>query len=261
MYELANMTWEEVASAVSQGITTAVLPIGATEQHGPHMGCGMDSAIAQTLCHTVAKDCDVILLPTLPYGCSLGHSHRWPGTLALNPKTLIDVISDLGDWAVASGIDRLVLVNGHVTNAAPLRCALEILRSRHDNLMIALVHTAQISQRVKEAHHQDAEDWHANHAETALMMALHPELVRNDKLAEADDPDRTEGCIFSHPVNRTSLNGVTGYPSKASAADGEQLFDWMCADLRELLIKASSEKPPLAHSYFHSVLQQGDMEL
>jgi creatinine amidohydrolase len=254
MYELNQMTWEEVADAVKKGINTALLPVGATEQHGPHMGCGMDSAIADTLCREFAKNTPVFLLPTLPYGCSIGHSKRWPGTMALNPKTLIDVISDIGDWVVSSGIKRLLLINGHVTNAAPLRCALEMLRARHDDLMIGLINTAQISDRVKKAHHDDAEDWHANQAETALMMALHPELVREDKLADADDPDRTNGCVFSHPVNRTSLNGVTGKPSAATKADGEMLFTWMCEDLTDLVNKAIDERPPLNQSYHQSLV-------
>ncbi|MDO8826892.1 creatininase family protein [Methylophaga sp.] len=254
MYELNQMTWEEVADAVKNGIDTALLPVGATEQHGPHMGCGMDSAIADTLCREVAKNTPVFLLPTQPYGCSIGHSKRWPGTMALNPKTLIDVISDIGDWVASSGIKRLLLINGHVTNAAPLRCALEMLRARHDDLMIGLINTAQISARVKKAHHDDAEDWHANQAETALMMALHPELVREDKLADADDPDRTDGCVFSHPVNRTSLNGVTGKPSAATKADGEMLFTWMCEDLTHLVMKAINEHPPLKHSYHQSLV-------
>jgi creatinine amidohydrolase len=191
----------------------------------------------------------VLLLPTLPYGCSIGHSRRWPGTMALNPKTLIDVISDLGDWVQSSGITRLVLVNGHVTNAAPLRCALEMLRARHDDLMIALVHTAQISERVKQAHFEDADDWHANAAETALMMALHPDIVRLDKLTAADDPDRTEGCVFSHPVNRTSRNGVTGKPSAATVEMGQQLYQWMCDDLTGLLLRAVQEEAPLPYGY------------
>lgn len=253
MYELNCMTWEEVGAAVNSGIRTAILPIGATEQHGPHMGCGMDSAIAHRLCHDVAARTPVLLLPTLPYGCSIGHSRRWPGTLALNPKTLIDVISDLGDWVQSSGITRLVLVNGHVTNAAPLRCALEMLRARHDDLMIALVHTAQISERVKQAHFEDANDWHANAAETALMMALYPDIVRPDKLATADDPDRTEGCVFSHPVNRTSRNGVTGKPSAATAEMGQQLYQWMCDDLTELLLRAVQEEAPLPYGYHSRV--------
>ncbi|MGB1091609.1 MAG: creatininase family protein [Oceanobacter sp.] len=254
MLDLHHMTWEEVAEAVQSGVQTAILPIGATEQHGPHMGCGMDTSIAHTLCADAAAQAPVILLPTLPYGCSIGHSKRWPGTLALSPKTLIDVLTDIGDWVVSAGIRRLIFINGHVTNEAPLRCALEMLRAKHDGFMVALVHTARISERVKQAHFKDADDWHANDAETALMMALHPDMVREDKLSEADDPDRTDGCIFSHPVNRTSTNGVTGKPSDATAEKGAQLYEWMLTDLVELLNKAATEEAPLQQSYHQSVL-------
>jgi creatinine amidohydrolase len=256
MNQLSHMTWEEVASAVQSGVQTALLPIGATEQHGPHLGCGMDTAIAHTLCYDVAKDTDVLLLPTLPYGCSIGHSKRWPGTMALSPKTLIDVITDLGDWVVSAGIRRLLIVNGHVTNDAPLRCALEILRAKHDGFMVGIVPTAQVSLRVKQAHFADAEDWHANDAETALMMHLHPEIVRPEKLTEADDPDRTDGCIFSHPVNRTSTNGVTGTPSAATAEKGEMLYQHMREDLTALIHKAIKEEAPLNISYEKSILNE-----
>jgi creatinine amidohydrolase len=259
MYSLHQMTWEEVAVAVRNGIQTAVLPIGATEQHGPHLGCGMDTAIADTLCEDASRQSPVILLPTLSYGCSIGHSRRWPGTIALNPKTLIDVVSDLGDWVQSSGIRRLILVNGHVTNEAPLRCALEILRARHDGFMVALINTARVSSRVRDAHFNDAEDWHANDAETALMMALHPDLVREDKVEKADDSDRTKDCIFSHPVNRTSLNGVTGNPSAATLEKGEKLYKWMLEDITNLFHRASIEEAPLTRSYHQSVLED-DMD-
>lgn len=258
MYTLEQMTWEEVADAVSKGVETAVLPVGATEQHGPHLGCGMDTAIADTLCREAAAQTPVLLLPTLPYGCSIGHSQRWPGTLALTPKTLIDVITDIGDWVRASGIRRLIMVNGHVTNEAPLRCGLEILRARHDGFMVALLNTARLSPRVQQAHFEDADDWHANDAETALMMALHPELVRENKCDEADDDDRTMDCIFSHPVNRTSTNGVTGTPSKATPEKGHHLYQWMLEDLINLLNRATKEEPPLNQSYHQSVLAGGN---
>lgn len=254
MHNLHQMTWEEVADAVKAGVQTAVLPVGATEQHGPQLGCGMDTAIAHRLCTDAAEQSPVILLPTLPYGCSIGHSKRWPGTLALNPKTLIDLICDLGDWVHSSGIRRLIMVNGHVTNEAPLRCALEILRARHDGFMVALLHTARLSERVRLAHHQDAEDWHANDAETALMMALAPEMVREDKIVSSDDPDRTTDCIFSHPVNRTSKNGVTGTPSGASREKGAELYGWMLEDLTAILRQAVTEEAPLEQSYHQSVL-------
>ena len=215
LHEWHNLTWEEIAQVIAQGVDTAILPVGATEQHGPHLGCGMDAQLAASACHAAAQATGALLLPTLPYGCSIGHSRRWPGTLALSPKTLIDVVKDIGDWAYASGIRRLFMVNSHVTNAAPLRCGLEMLRAEHDDLMVALINTATVSERVREKHFADAADWHANEAETALMLAVAPPLVRREKIKEADDPDRTDGCVFAHPVNRTSLNGVTGFPSRS----------------------------------------------
>jgi creatinine amidohydrolase len=190
------------------------------------------------------------MLPALPYGCSLGHSRRWPGTIALQPATLITIVKEIGDWAHHSGVRRLFIVNAHVTNAAPLRAALEMLRAEHDDLMVALINSATLSPRVRAAHFADAEDWHANAAETALMLAIAPELVREDRIASSDDPDRTEGLVFSHPVNRTSSNGVTGYPSRATKAQGDELFRWMVEDLAEIVERGLREEPPLDASYF-----------
>ena len=250
LHDWHQMTWEEIGALPGQGIDAAILPVGATEQHGPHLGCGMDAEIAGRLCRDVAASTGAALLPTLPYGCSIGHSRRWPGTLALNPKTLIDVVKDIGDWVRASGFTRLFLINGHVTNEAPLRCALEMLRAAHDDLMIALINTPEVSTRVRERHYADAGDWHANAAETALMMAIAPQMVRKHKVGRADDPDRTTGRVFAHPVNRTSTNGVTGYPSQASAPQGETLYAWMVEDLSALVRRGMKETPPLPHSYF-----------
>jgi creatinine amidohydrolase len=246
----AELTWEEIARLPAQGGDAAILPVGATEQHGPHLGTGMDSALAEKLCATVGARTGVPVLPLLPYGCSLGHSHRWPGTLALSPQTLSALVSEIGDWLHAAGFRRFFIVNSHVTNAAPLRCALEVLRSRYDDFMVAVVNTAALSPRVARAFSADAADWHANAAETSLMLALSPALVRRKRIKGADDPDRTRGLVFAHPVNRTSTNGVTGCPSRATAAQGRKLFQWMIADLTVLVRRGLRELPPLTMSYF-----------
>jgi creatinine amidohydrolase len=105
---------------------------------------------------------------------------------------------------------------------------------------------------VRDFNVADGEDWHANSAETSLMLALAPELVRTSQIRAADDPDRTAGLVFSHPVNRTSTNGVTGTPSSASAAQGTRVFDWMVEDLSALVERGLHETPPLDQSYFCS---------
>lgn len=245
----SERTWEELPEDLARVAATAILPVGATEQHGPHLGCGMDFVLAERLCRDVSRATRVPVLPTFPYGCSLGHSRRWPGTLALDPLLMTQLVVQIGTWGHHSGVRRLFIVNAHVTNAAPLRCALEMLRAAHDDLMVALVNTATISERVRAAHEADAEDWHANEAETALMMALAPEMVRPSRLADADDEDRTTGHVFAHPVNRTSRNGVTGSPSVATARGGERLYGWMVEDLATIVAAGMMEHPPLPFAY------------
>lgn len=249
----SHSTWDEIPAGLEASNYSAILPIGATEQHGPHMGCGMDYILAEILCRAVSEKVQVPMLPTMPYGCSVGHSRRWPGTIAVTPVTLINLVKEIGDWAYHSGLRRLFIVNTHVTNAAPLRCALEMLRSEHDDMMVAIFNSATISARVRQFHHADGDDWHANDAETSLMLAKAPEMVRAGKLETADDPDRTAGLVFAHPVNRTSLNGVTGKPSISSAEKGNEWFGWMVEDLSTLIVKGMHEEPPLEHSYFSHV--------
>jgi creatinine amidohydrolase len=246
----AERTWNELPGDLANANGSAILPVGATEQHGPHLGTGMDFVLADRLCRDVAERTRVPMLPVLPYGCSLGHSRRWPGTIALQPITLITIVKEIGDWAYHSDVRRLYIVNSHVTNAAPLRCALEMLRAEHDDMMVALINTATVSDRVRATHFADAEDWHANAAETSLMLAVAPEILRPELVASSDDPDRTSNLVFAHPVNRTSLNGVTGKPSLASAEQGRKLFGWMVEDLAAIVERGKLERPPLDQSYF-----------
>ncbi|HLP03714.1 MAG TPA: creatininase family protein [Opitutaceae bacterium] len=248
----SRLAWPEIAALPAQGMDAVILPCGATEQHGPHLGTGMDACLATLLGDAVSAATGVPVLPTLAYGCSLGHSHRWPGTLAPQPQTLIALVTDLGDWLFAAGFRRLFLLNTHVTNFAPLRCALEILRSRHDGFMVALLNSADASPRVHREFFADAADWHANAAETALMLSHAPELVRHGLVKNADDPDRTGGLVFAHPVNRTSKNGVTGFPSRATKAQGRRLMRWLVEDLAKLVTNGLHERSPLNFSYFPS---------
>lgn len=249
----SGMTWPEIHEVIEGGCDAAILPLGATEQHGPHLGTGMDSVLAEKLCAVVGEKTGVPVLPTLSYGCSIGHSHRWPGTLALSPTTMIAVVCDIGDWLYKAGVRRLFLVNCHVGNVASIRCALDTLRCRYDDLMIAHFNDGDLTPIIAAAFSTDGDDWHANAAETSLMMSVAPEMVRPDKVEDADDPDRTGKCVFSHPVNRTSLNGVTGRPSEASEFAGERLFAHLVDALTSKIKQGLSERPPLEASYFKRI--------
>ncbi|HYR59090.1 MAG TPA: creatininase family protein [Chthoniobacteraceae bacterium] len=249
----SSLTWEEIAQLRADGMDAVLLPVGAIEQHGPHLATSVDCVTAEKLAHAVSAETGIPVLPTQPYGCSLGHSRRWPGTLSLQPQTLIDCIVQVAEWCYSFAFKRLIIINGHVTNFAPLRCALEILRSKFDDILVAIRNVADVSQRVRAEFFADAEDWHANAAETSLMLELAPALVRPERIADAHDPDRTHGLFFSHPVNHTSRNGVTGHPITATAEHGRQLFAMMVEDLAGQLRAALRETPPIGHSYFATV--------
>jgi creatinine amidohydrolase len=92
----SQRTWAELPGDLAAVQNAALLPVGATEQHGPHLGCGVDAVLAERLCTAVAERTRVPMLPTLPYGCSLGHSQRWPGTIGVQPVTLIELVAEIG---------------------------------------------------------------------------------------------------------------------------------------------------------------------
>jgi creatinine amidohydrolase len=240
----ADMTWEDVRDLRSGGMDMVLFPIGSTEQHGPHLPLNVDTLLAESIAHAVSVRTGVPVLPVLPYGCALGHTRHWPGTLSLTPQTLSLVLHEILGDVIAYGFTRLLLLSGHVTNAAPMRCALETIRAAHPHVQIAQKHILEASPRTRAAYLSDAEDFHANSAETALMMHQAPGLVRTDRIF--DDPDRTPDLVFSYAVPLTSVAGHTGRPSEATAAQGEDLFEMLVNDWTSVVKRALVEKAPLA---------------
>jgi creatinine amidohydrolase len=91
----------------------------------------------------------------------------------------------------------------------------------------------------------DGEDIHANRAETAVVMAVAPHLVRTAAIADADDEDRTAGLVFRYTAPSLSTNGVTGRPSEATAELGERLLDLAAAAVADRIERGRTEEPPL----------------
>ena len=239
----AELTWEQMRDVRADGVDMAIFPVGSTEQHGPHLPLNVDTLSAEIVAHAVSARTGIPVLPTLPFGCALGHTRHWPGTLSLKPETLARVVEELLGDVAAYGFTRILVLSGHVTNAAPLRCALENLRAQLPDLQIACKHVCEASPRVQSAYEMDAQDWHGNAAETALMMHLAPHLVRTDRIF--DDPDRTRDLVFSYSVPQTSLEGHTGNPTTATAARGAELFETLVTDWTRWVKRALIERAPI----------------
>lgn len=133
-----ELSWEQIANLRDSGMDLVILPVGATEQHALHLPVGVDTFSAVAVAHGVSAHTGIPVLPALPYGCSFGHSKKWPGTISLRPETLSAIILEIAEWVVSAGFTRLVLLNGHVTNWAPLRCGLENVRHQYPELRIGL---------------------------------------------------------------------------------------------------------------------------
>ncbi|MEP2774849.1 MAG: creatininase family protein [Luteolibacter sp.] len=244
---LEQLAWPEIAELRGKNGGLLILPLGATEQHSPHLPVGMDTLLVEKVCEAASALTGVPVLSALRYTVSQGHTPKWPGTFSLRHGTFISAIRELASWAAATGWKRLLLVNSHFGNDAPARVAVDQIRLEFmGKLQIGLAHVFQTGEGVWDAYTDDADDLHANRAETSLMLHLYPELVKMERLAMSDDEDRTAGTVFSYPVAQTSTNGVTGKPSDATREEGELLFGKMVTGLAGLLEKAKSETPPLA---------------
>jgi creatinine amidohydrolase len=238
-----ELTWEGVAALRAAGCDMVIVPVGATEQHGRHLPLCVDTISAEAVAHEVSRRTGVPVLPVIAYGCSLGHSTRWPGTISLRPETLSRIVLDIAEWVQAAGFRRVLILNGHYTNWAPLRVALETIRHERPEMRLAIRSLWDIDAEVGRLYSQDAANFHANHAETSLMLALRPELVWMEH-ARAE-PDRSAGRFFTYRVDQESEHGTVGDPTTATAAFGRELLARMVDALSEQVTAAVREEPPL----------------
>jgi creatinine amidohydrolase len=154
---------------------------------------------------------------------------------------VIEMVVELSRWIAAAGVRGLLIVNAHGGNVAPLGVAVDEIR-RAGLLQVGCISWFDLSPEIRDRTFADGEDIHANAAETSLMLHLRPDLV--DTAEIHDDPDRTRDLVFSYPVAQTSVDGLTGAPSRASAADGAHLFALIVDALSERVQRGRGERPP-----------------
>jgi creatinine amidohydrolase len=240
------LTWPEMQQLVDSPLRlVALLPVGATEQHGPHLPTGTDTIIATGLCNAVSSLTGAPVLPALPIGCSYGHGTMLPGTLSLTPERLAETVRDVLGWAAESGIRRVLAVNGHFGNQTSLALAGDHVRHDRPDLRFGVLNWWTLTPAIAAETLRDGQDVHANRAETALMMALAPDQVRMEQLALADDADRTEGLVFRYTAPVLSRNGVTGHPSEATPELGRRLLEEVVRTMCECVERGRTEEPPL----------------
>ena len=143
----------------------------------------------------------------------------------------------------ASGFRRLFLINAHATNGPPCQSALLQLRYEHPDLNVRFVSVFDLTPEIAARYRSDADDFHANEAETSLMLHAAPDQVRLEKAV--DEEDRTVGRVWQYAMPAVSRSGVVGEPTRAEAPAGASLLEHVVAALVDLLSSARGERVEL----------------
>jgi creatinine amidohydrolase/Fe(II)-dependent formamide hydrolase-like protein len=180
---LAHLTWQEVA-ALDKQTGVVILPVGAIEQHGPHMPTLTDTLIVTTMLNAalaeLPAEVKVWALPALNYGKSNEHT-GFPGTISLSAQTLTAVLHDIAASVRSAGFRRLAFINGHGGNVAVLDAAARDIRAV-TGLMTFCLHPAAFGPPPYEVSPEERRyGFHAGESETSVVLAVAPELVHMDK--------------------------------------------------------------------------------
>ena len=230
---IGEMTSVEVTEAISRGIETAVLPVGAMEQHGPHGVIGTDAFLAQVVAEKVATKLDALLVPLMPYGLSSSHMN-FKGTISITPETFTLFSRDVLTSLVHHGFKKIVIINGNEPNYYPLIMTARSIREQTGVLITISNWYSALQDSWKELEGikgTERVEWkwpyfmaHGGLLETAGSMAYKQGIVRMD-LAVTYGAERRDA--FSNPavslparIDEVTQKGSYGDPRGATAELG-----------------------------------------
>lgn len=224
---LENSSWKG-ARKVFQKKKIALIPVGSTEQHGPHLPLGTDFFTAQALAQSAAKKTGAICTPVVPVGVSAHHRQFW-GTLWVSPQAFRQYMYEIAISLEYHGVNRMIFVNGHGGNLAPLQ---EISRDLRLVGCYSFVYQWWTDPAVVGFQNRlfRSKGTHAGAIETAIMLAIRPELVDTDRYDEAVRGASAEFGVSKFGAQLVvdtldfSRSGATLDPREATAKAGKQIF-------------------------------------
>ena len=228
--ELARLTWPDARDAI-RAATAALLPVGAVEQHGLHLPLGTDWYIARHIARDASARNDLILLPGISVGVSHEHGQFW-GTLTVSTDQLRDHAISIARSLAGHGLRRIVFVNGHGSNCAPLKEAGR--RLRRDGIHAFVFNWWQSVAPTLAALFPEPTA-HAGSVETSAMLAIDPGLVCEERFDQATESvewgTHVEGVQVGFDAASFSDQGNVGDPRLANIEKGKRLL----ADARDSL--------------------------
>jgi creatinine amidohydrolase/Fe(II)-dependent formamide hydrolase-like protein len=241
-YLWGELTWRE-AKARLKKVDVALLPVGAVEQHGPHLPLDTDAFDADYLARRVAEACSdpkPLVLPAISYGVSYHHAD-FTGTISIANETLARLVYEIGISVSRNGIQKLVIINGHGGNSPALNYAAQ--KINRDVHIFVCVDSGETSDTDIYKFVETPNDVHAGEIETSTGLAVRPQLVKMDQ-AKKHVPKFSSrylnftskrGVLWYAYTRKISPSGVMGDPTKATADKGEKIWEIMIAHLVSLI--------------------------
>lgn len=241
-YLWSQLTWPEAEQRFQQ-VNIALLPVGAIEQHGPHLPLDTDAFDANYLAQRVAEACSdpkPLVLPVIPYGVSYHHD-EFKGTISISNDTLSHLVYEIGINVARNGIEKLVIINGHGGNAPALNFAAQMINE--DAHIFVCVDTGETSDVDIYEIADTPNDVHAGEIETSTSLAVRPHLVKMEEASKLIPQFSSRYLNFTSKrgvswyayTKKISANGVMGDPTKASAEKGRKIWKVMIAHLVALV--------------------------
>jgi len=246
---LQNLTWEEIKEQIKVAKGTVILPVGSTEQHGPHLPVGTDTMVANTLADAAARRTNVMVAPPLWFGWS-PHHMVLPGTITIRPEILIEITSDIIGSLQQHGFDKFIFVNGHrIVNVTWMQIAGERAK-RELGVKVVIFDPAFMSKSIIKEMGWGAVG-HAEEIEGSHMWYRYPELVKMDRAVDnphparelySVDPSYPDDTLCYVPSSKAEMaplveaaGGTAGEPSKASPEGGKRYHEHLVKRLVEVI--------------------------
>jgi creatinine amidohydrolase len=220
--------------------TTAILPIGSFEQHGPYLPLTTDTLIACIISQNIADAYPVLELSPLTITCS--HEHKaWPGTVSISAQTLHEIISDIYQSLQHSGVGQLILINAHGGNYVLRNIVQEAsVSGPHMALFPGNAHWGA-ARAAASMTTTDHEDMHAGELETSILLHAFPEAVRAGyETADHTADDRPD--LLTLGMKHYTESGIIGRPSLASAAKGKAVLASLINSFADCLQMITGER-------------------
>jgi len=246
---MPDVRWSRLSAAsleqLARNDAIVLLPVGATEQHGPHLATGTDTFLCDEACirtaRLVQKVRPIVVAPAVWVGLS-EHHMAFGGTFTVSLATWHSILRDLCLSVLRCGFRRIMIVNGHAGNMTALNVLTTELTLETQAAIASTSYFVFGMAKVRDILEDQADLQHACEYETSAMMAIHPDLVDHRRLSDAVGPNMSRASALARPVHvwqsfkEMTSSGVFGDARRASADKGERLLAAVAEDFSSRLI-------------------------